>query len=269
MAGMRAKIRAGPSRQYPGSVRWEQRYLKWLYWAGAAGLAPWIVYLYFSQAPSAPTREVHILAVGLILAVMAGVLVTAWLYARSFCWALMAASFTATTAFISAWFRTLTRSGGAHWSESVPVFLAVAAAIVVLCIAAINSELAARSGRGTRLRWLPTALAIGALALVPSLVIVLVVVPPVQIAHHLPVAWTGLDVCELLALAGTGLALHRRTALTVIPASITGTLLLCDAWINIIPAAGMARTEAIVLAFVEVPLALLSFWVAARAARRC
>ena len=269
MAGMSGKLRAGLSGGPAGPVRWEQRYLKWLYWAGAAGLAPWIVYLYFSQAPSAPTRQVHILAVGIILAMMAGVLVTAWTYERSFCWAMLAASFTATAAFISCWFRVLTRSGAVHWSDTLPVFLAVAAAIVVLCVTAIRTELAARSGTGTRLRWLPAALAIGALALVPSLVIVLVVVPPVQIAHHLPVAWTGLDVCELLALAGTGLALHRRTALTVIPASVTGTLLLCDAWINIIPTTGTARAEAIVLAFVEVPLAALSFWVAARAARRC
>jgi hypothetical protein len=55
---------------------------------------------------------------------------------------------------------------------------------------------------------------------------------------------------------------------TAVPATITGTLLLCDAWINVIPTTGMARAEAVVLAFVEVPLAALSFWVAARAARR-
>jgi hypothetical protein len=242
------------------------RNLQWLYWAGAMGLAPWIVYLYFSQVPSAVTHEVHVLAVGLLLALLLGVLMTAWTYRRGHSLAVMVATFTGTATFISAWFRALTRSAGSNWSGSLPAFLTVAAVIVGLCGYAVRGELSVPES--ARARWLPPALAIAALALLPSLVIVLTVVPPVQIAHHLPLAWTGLDVFELLALAATGFALHWRSAVTVVPATITGTLLLCDAWINVIPTTGMARAEAIVLAFVEVPLAALSFWVAARAPRR-
>ncbi len=245
-----------------------ERNLKWLYWAGAVGLAPWIVYLYFSQVPSAVTHKVHILAVGLLLALLGGVLVTAWTCRRGYPLAVLVAAFTGTATFISAWFRALTRSAGSSWTGSLPAFLTVAAVIVGLCGYAIWSELPGLAPEGARARWLPLALAMAALALVPSLVIVLTVAPPVQIAHHLPLAWTGLDVFELLALAATGLALHRRSAVTAVPATITGTLLLCDAWINIIPTTGMARAEAIVLAFAEVPLAALSFWIAARAARR-
>jgi hypothetical protein len=70
-------------------------------------------------------------------------------------------------------------------------------------------------------------------------------------------------VFEILALASTGFALQHRPAIAVIPATITGTLLLCDAWLNIIPTTGAARSEAIALAFLELPLAALSFWVAA------
>jgi hypothetical protein len=240
-----------------------ERYLKWLYWAGAAGLVPWTAYLYLSQVPTGVTHQVHVLAVGILVALMLGVLATAWTYRRGSGHALMAASFTAAATFIAAWFRGLTRSGGSGWSGSTPVFLTLAAVIVALCVAAIRGELAGRR----RHRWLAAALGLAGLALVPSLVIVLTVVPPVQVAHHLRLAWTGLDVCELLALAATGLALHRRSASTVIPATVTGALLLCDAWFNIIPTTGMARAEAIVLAFVEVPLAALSFWVAARSSR--
>jgi hypothetical protein len=242
-----------------------ERNLQWLYWAGAVGLAPWIVYLYFSQVPSAVTHKVHVLAVGLLLALLLGVLATAWTYRRGHWLAVMVATFTGTATFISAWFRALTRPAGTSWGSSLPAFLAVAAVIVGLCGYAASGELP--PGRA-RARWLPPALVIAALALVPSLVIVLTVVPAVQIAHHLPLAWTGLDVFELLALAGTGFELHRRSVVTAVPATITGTLLLCDAWINVIPTTGMARAEAVVLAFVEVPLAVLSFWVAARAARR-
>jgi hypothetical protein len=64
-------------------------------------------------------------------------------------------------------------------------------------------------------------------------------------------------VFELLALAHTGSALHRR--------SIIGALLLCDAWINVIATHAAAQAEGIALAFVEVPMAALSFWVATRA----
>jgi hypothetical protein len=267
------------------------RYLTWLYWAGAAGLAPWIVYLFLSQVKRAPTHQLHILTVGLILAMMLGLLVTAWLYSRDSWLSALAASFAATVTFISAWFRILTQAGASTWAGSIPTFLTVVTAIVVLCFITIRTELAARtptalsragtalSPAGTALspagtglsrarpdaRWLPLALAIAALALVPSLVLVLAVEPTVQIAQHLRLAWTGLDVFELLAMAYTGRALHRRSATAVVPATVTGTLLLCDAWINVISSNAAGRFEGIALAFVEVPIAALSFWVATRA----
>ena len=250
------------------------RYLTWFYWAGAAGLAPWIVYLFLSQVKRAPTHQLHILTVGLILAMMLGLLVTAWLYSRDSRLSVMAASFAATVTFISAWFRILTRAGASTWAGSIPTFLAVVTAIVALCVITIRTELAGtgplRAGTGPSrarpdARWLPLALAIAALALVPSLVLVLTVEPTAQIAQHLRLAWTGLDVFELLAMAYTGRALYRRSATVVVPATVTGTLLLCDAWINVISSNAAGRFEGIALAFVEVPIAALSFWVAIRA----
>lgn len=238
---------------------WVQRHLKWLYWASAAGLAPWVVYLYLSQVPRAQAHQIRLLAVGLILALIAGLLLTAWMYRRGFSRSVMAASFAATAAFTTAWFRTLTQAGGSNWAGSIPALMAMIVTVIVLCVIVITTQLSAR----THARWVPIALTIAALALVPSLVLVLTVVPKVQTAHHLRVAWTGLDVFEILALASTGLALQRRPAIAVIPATITGTLLLCDAWLNIIPSTGVALYEGIVMAFVELPLAALSFWVAA------
>ena len=240
------------------------RYLTWFYWAGAAGLAPWIVYLFLSQVKRAPTHQLHILTVGLLLAMMLGLLVTAWLYSRDSRLSVMAASFAATVTFISAWFRILTRAGASTWAGSIPTFLAVVTAIVVLCVITIRTELGLLRARPAA-RWLPLALAIAALALVPSLVLVLTVEPTAQIAQHLRLAWTGLDVFELLAMAYTGRALYRRSATVVVPATVTGTLLLCDAWINVISSNAAGRFEGIALAFVEVPIAALSFWVATRA----
>ena len=206
-------------------IPWPGPQLKWLYWACAAGLTPWVVYLYLSQAPRAQAHQIRLLAVGLILALIAGLLLTAWMYRRGFSRSVMAASFAATAAFISAWFRTLTQAGGSKWAGSIPTLLAMVVIIVVLCVIVIRNELSARLPA----RWLPIALTIAALALVPPLVVVLTVVPKVQTAHHLRVAWTGLDVFEVLALAATGFALQQRLAIAAIPATITGTLLLGDA----------------------------------------
>jgi hypothetical protein len=242
-------------------IPWVDRHLQWLFWACAAGLAPWVVFLYLSQVPRAQAHKIHLLAVGLILAMIIGLLLTARMYRQGLSRSVLAASFAATATFISAWFRTLTQAGGSNWAGSIPTFLVIVVMIVGLCVIVIRSELSAR----VHPRWMPVALAIGALVLVPSLVVVLTVVPKVETAHHLRVAWTGLDVFEVLALAATGFALQRRPAIAVVPATITGTLLLCDAWLNIIPTTGVAFYEGIVMAFIELPLAAISFSVAARA----
>ena len=251
-----------------------ERRLRWLYGAGVLGLAPWIVYLFVSQDPRAPAHDVDALVFGLLVAIIAGVVATTWTYATGHAFTVMAASFAATAAFISAWFRTLTRTGTTGWVGSIATFALVASVIVVLCTLVIRRALPALAGAGDAEvlrppdRWLLVALGACALVLVPSLVIVLFAVPQIGIARHLRVAWTGLDVCELLAMAWTGLALSRRSVATVIPATITGTLLLSDAWINVVPTTGSARTFGILLAFLEVPIAAVSFWVAVRVTRR-
>ena len=56
----------------------------------------------------------------------------------------------------------------------------------------------------------------------------------------------------------------HTTLVAAVTAAVTSALLVCDAWINIIPAHGAAFWEAIAMAFVELPLAALSFWVATR-----
>jgi hypothetical protein len=244
----------------PGRLAWAERHLQWLFWACAAVLTPWVVFLFVTQVPRAEAHKIGPLAAGLILAIIAGLLLTAWTYHRGSPLSVMAASFTATATFISAWFRALTQTGGSHWAGAIPLFLAMVVVIVGLCVLVIRRDFAA----GAAVRWVPIAATVAALALVPTLVVVLTVVPAAQTAHHLKLAWTGLDVFEVVALAATGFALQRRSAMTAVPATVAGTLLVCDAWINIIPVTGAAFYEAIAMAFVELPLAGLSFWVAAR-----
>ena len=244
----------------PGRLAWAERHLQWLFWACAAVLTPWVVFLFVTQVPRAEAHKIGPLAAGLILAIIAGLLLTAWTYHRGSPLSVMAASFTAAATFISAWFRALTQTGGSRWAGAIPLFLVMVVVIVGLCVLVIRRDLTAR----TAARWLPIVLTVAAVALVPTLVVVLTVVPEAQTAHHLKLAWTGLDVFEVVALAATGFAWQRRSAMTAVPATMAGTLLVCDAWINIVPAHGAAVYEAIAMAFIELPLAGLSFWVATR-----
>jgi len=249
-----------PARRHEMSarLRWVGQHLAWLYWACAIVLAPWVVYLFLTQAKVGQAHQVRLLGVGLILAMMAGLLLTAWTYRLGRTRSVVAASFTAAAAFICAWFRTLTQAGASHWPGAVPIVLAVVTAVVVLCVLVIRHQLSGRPNA----RWLPAALTIMALALIPSLIVLITKAPALQTAHHLKLAWTGLDVFEVAALAWTAFALQRRPRIAAVPATITCALLVCDAWLNIIPSIGWAFYEGIAMAFIELPLAALSLWVA-------
>jgi hypothetical protein len=194
-------------------MAWAERHLMWLFWACAAALTPWVVFLFVTQVPRAEAHQVNPLAVGLVVAMIVGIALTAWTYQLGSPLSVMAASFTTAATFITAWFRALTQVGGSHWAGAIPIFLALVVVIVGLCVTVVRHDYSASPPA----RWLPIVLAVAALALVPTLVVVLTVAPGVQTAHHLKIAWTGLDVFEVLALAATGWALQRRSALTAVP----------------------------------------------------
>ena len=152
---------------WAGRRPWLERHLKWLYWVCAAGLAPWVAYLYLFQIPSGPAHQIHLMTADLILAIIAGLLLTAWTYHRRWSLAVMAASSTATAMFMSVRFRLITGAGGPHWVGSIPALLALAVTVVMLCAFVITNRLSTRA----HVRWLPAALTALALALVPLLVV--------------------------------------------------------------------------------------------------
>ena len=85
------------------------------------------------------------------------------------------------------------------------------------------------------------------------------------------VLWAGFDVGLFVAGAATAVAVLRGSRLLTICASVTGALLLCDAWFDLLTSrAGSERLWAVgEAAFGEIPLALFSFWVAYDAERMC
>lgn len=83
------------------------------------------------------------------------------------------------------------------------------------------------------------------------------------------VTWAGFDVALLMALAATLLAFWRRLQVAIIGVIITGTLLTCDAWFDVLLSWGSEQFAlSIATALLgELPLAGLCFFAAHRLAR--
>jgi hypothetical protein len=83
--------------------------------------------------------------------------------------------------------------------------------------------------------------------------------PSRHVTRHYDLAWVGFDIVLLLAFAATGWSALRPTKWLVPAAAVTGTMLLCDAWFDIVTSSGGSeQVEAILEAcFAELPLAAL------------
>lgn len=92
--------------------------------------------------------------------------------------------------------------------------------------------------------------------------------------HHLSVnwdiSWTGLDIALIIAFLLTGLAAYTKSLWIVISSTTVGCLLLVDAWFDVMTEHQSPEFARALLtgAAVEIPLALLSYYVAAHALQR-
>ena len=92
--------------------------------------------------------------------------------------------------------------------------------------------------------------------------------PARHLSEHWDVAWAGFDAALAVALLGTAISAIRRSLWLVPMATVTATLLICDAWFDVVTAAHgrqltLALGQAIVL---ELPLAVACVWLAVDAA---
>jgi hypothetical protein len=88
-------------------------------------------------------------------------------------------------------------------------------------------------------------------------------------AQHWKGAWIGFDFILLLAFAATGWAFWRGRQIVIAFLIITGTLLCCDAWFDVVLDAGSSDVWVSVASalVVELPLAFLMFNAARRLIR--
>jgi len=135
-----------------------------------------------------------------------------------------------------------------------------------LTVADLRAPAGLRFGRGRWLipPWTAPALLGCAVVLIPWTALLFVTLPGHYVANHWEVAWGGFDIGLGLALASTAVLVARRSPLAEVTATITGSLLVCDAWFDVLTSRGSSDiAQAIASALlIELPLAGLCFWMA-------
>jgi hypothetical protein len=112
--------------------------------------------------------------------------------------------------------------------------------------------------------WAAALLAAAGLFLVPWVVVLNLTLPSEKVADHWAITWTGFDLLLACSLLFTAYAAARRRDVLQRVAPISGTLLVCDAWFDVLTASSSAdATIAILLAALgELPLAAVCFLLA-------
>ena len=111
-------------------------------------------------------------------------------------------------------------------------------------------------------RWASPVLLLLAFALVPWTLWIAWSLPRRHVVHHWDLAWGGFDTALVVMLVVAAVALARRQPLARTLAPVIATLLLCDAWFDIVTAGdGSDLWLAVALAlFVELPIAVFCIW---------
>lgn len=110
-------------------------------------------------------------------------------------------------------------------------------------------------------RWAGPAFALFSLVLLPWTVYLGYSLPARQVSPHYDVAWAGFDVMLLTALASTAYFALRRSRHLATAAAATATLLVVDAWFDVMTSPRDQLAGSLTLALlIELPLASVCAW---------
>lgn len=125
----------------------------------------------------------------------------------------------------------------------------------------IERELDAGVGGGHQARELfITITACASLILIPWIAFLPTLLPATRAVSHWRAVWVGFDITLAVMLACTAYLAIRRRQVVVLVAFVTGTLLVCDAWFDLMTAAsGWDRVLSIGSSVLEVSLAGVLF----------
>lgn len=99
------------------------------------------------------------------------------------------------------------------------------------------------------------------LLFIPWIAFIALELPSRQLSPHYDLAWVGFDVMVLIALASTGYFALRRSRYLTTAATAAGTMLIVDAWFDVLTSLRHDRMVAVLVAFaVELPLAAVCWW---------
>ena len=106
-------------------------------------------------------------------------------------------------------------------------------------------------------RWVTPLFTVIAVGLLPWTLYLTFSLPSHHVTNHYDLAWVGFDIALATAFAATAWAAIRSSAWLVPLAAATGTMLVCDAWFDVVTSGGggemlEALAEAV---FAELPLA--------------
>jgi len=106
-------------------------------------------------------------------------------------------------------------------------------------------------------RWVTALFTFAAVGLLPWTLYLTLTLPSRHVTTHYDIAWVGFDIALACAFGGTSWAAVRGSTWLVPLAAATGTMLLCDAWFDIVTSFGAGEVaEAVAEAvFAELPLA--------------
>jgi hypothetical protein len=144
---------------------------------------------------------------------------------------------------------------------SIPGLGKIVSKINAIMAPASGAESAALTDETRVVTWIGRLFALLSLLLVPWTVYLAGSLPSQQVSTNYDAAWAGFDVLLALALAGTAFFALRQSVFLATAASATATLLVVDAWFDVLTTPGVQRIESLLLAvFVELPLAAVCIW---------
>ncbi|MDX6410598.1 MAG: hypothetical protein QOE91_114 [Gaiellaceae bacterium] len=118
--------------------------------------------------------------------------------------------------------------------------------------------------------WVVPLFGLAALALVPWVVVLALVLPSAHNSEHWDIAWAGFDVALAVLLLTVAVATWRRSPWLEGAGAAAATLLFVDAWFDVLTSS--TQTEVFVsigeAVFVELPLAVLCLLLVRDAERR-
>ena len=112
--------------------------------------------------------------------------------------------------------------------------------------------------------WAGPAFILFAIVLIPWTIYLGLKLPSRQLSSHYDIAWVGFDVILLAVLAATGFFALRRSPFLAVGASAAATLLVADAWFDVMtaPPGNQFLVSLASAVLIELPLAAVCGWLA-------